>query len=232
MQCSTSNIFKPQVAPLWQGRPTKFPGPEEPNTIVQSPPRCHLRIKISTFVNLEGLFFFRNSQGFWTSSHGMPGVWRKFPFDLEIVSYQPNRATNDMSWPLLKTVPCKQWKQMFFKWVEKIVESCHANCIQVYRQKNWYRWTNSCLHQLVGKSPEFFKSHQSLTRKIVNSTWAYQSQIRWLHLWRRAITTSPPPPKKKKTRLVVMPLQQKHPPAIREKFWWGQSGKASWTSLI
>lgn len=139
-------------------RPTKFPEPEEPNTIVQSPPRCHLRIKISTFVNLEGLFFLQKLPSIWTSSNGIPGVSRKFPFDLEIVSYQPNRATNDMSWPLLQTVPCKQWKQMFFKWVEKIVESCHANCIQVYIQtKNWYRWTNSCLHQLVGKSPEFFE---------------------------------------------------------------------------
>lgn len=172
-------------------RPTKFPEPEEPNTIVQSPPRCHLRIKISTFVNLEGLFFLQKLPSIWTSSNGIPGVSRKFPFDLEIVSYQPNRATNDMSWPLLQTVPCKQWKQMFFKWVEKIVESCHANCIQVYRQKNWYRWTNSCLHYTSWSEnlTNFSKSHQSLTRKIVNSTWAYQSQIRWLHLW-RAITTS------------------------------------------
>ena len=158
--------------------------PEEPNTIVQSPPRCHLRIKISTFVNLEGLF----------SSHDMPGVSRIFHLTwrlyINVNQTGPQNATNDISWPLLQTVPCKQWKQMFFKWVEKIVESCHANCIQVYKQKTD---TVGQIHAYTSWSenlPNFSKSHQSLTRKIVNGTWAYQSQIRWLHLWRRAITTS------------------------------------------
>lgn len=59
----------------------------------------------------------------------------------------------------------------------------------IYRQKTD---TVGQIHAYTSWSenlPNFSKSHQSLTRKIVNSTWAYQSQIRWLHLW-RAITTS------------------------------------------
>ena len=86
--------------------------------------------------------------------------------------------------------------------------------------KNWYRWTNSCLHYTSWSEnlPNFSKSHQISDPKNSQQYMSISIPNSMITSLKKGNNNGPP---QKKTRLVVMPLQQKHPPAIREKFWRG-----------
>lgn len=145
-------------------RPTKFPGPEEPNTIVQSPPRCHLRIKISTFVNLEGLFFLQK----------LPSILNKV-----LMACQVCQGNFHLTWRLFHINQTGPQMTCLGHYLKPFHVSNGSKCSsnESRRSSNLampivYRYTDKklipldkfmpTLHQLVGKSPEFFKIPSNL----------------------------------------------------------------------
>ena len=216
MQCSTSNIFKPQVAPLWRS---------ETHEISRAWRAKHHCSKSTTLPSKDKDLNFRKPGRSFLSS--------ETPKDFEqiLMACQVCQGNFHLTWRLFhinQTGPQMTCLGHYLKPFHvsngskcSSNQSCHANCIQVYIQtKNWYRWTNSCLHYTSWSEnlPNFSKSHQISDPKNSQQYMSISIPNSVITSLKKGNNNEPP---QTKTLLVVMPLQQKHPPAIREKFWRG-----------